>query len=77
MIFRKTERRKLPVCAALVVGGLAVVGFYSIKRHSAEMCSSISSKMKRMFSAKERDEKMIPFYPLGVYKDIDAKGDKE
>ena len=23
------------------------------------------------------DEKMIPFYPLGVYKDIDAKGDKE
>ena len=22
------------------------------------------------------DEKMIPFYPLGVYKDIDAKGDK-
>ncbi len=23
------------------------------------------------------DEKMIPFYPLGVYKDIDAKGDAQ
>lgn len=60
MFFKKAERRKLPICTALLVGGLAAVGFCSIKRRSKEMCATLSSKMKRMFSQKENDNKMMP-----------------
>lgn len=59
MIFKKAERRKLPICTALLVGGLAVVGFCSIKRRGQEMCLALSSKMKRMFSQKDKEDKML------------------
>jgi len=53
MMFRKNEKRRLPGCVALVVGGLAVVGICSIKRRTKEAISSVGCRMKRMLSPKD------------------------
>jgi len=46
MLFRKSERKKLPTVLGLTVGALAVVGFMSIKNRGKEMISSSVQKMK-------------------------------
>ena len=46
MIFKKNERRRLPLCVALAVGGLATLGLCSLKRKGQELCSAVSCKMK-------------------------------
>ena len=50
MIFRKSERRKLPTVLGLAVGALAVVGFMSIKKCGKEILSSSMQKMKCAFN---------------------------
>lgn len=56
MIFRKSERRKLPTVFGITVGALAVVGFMSIKNRGKEMLSSAAYKMKHMFHKKNNCE---------------------
>ncbi len=48
MIFRKTERKKLPTILGISVGALAVLGAMSIKEKGSDMCKMISSKMKKL-----------------------------
>ncbi len=59
MIFKKNERRKLPICLALAVGGLATLGLCSLKRRTEELCSSVRSKMKKAFSSKKTETDLI------------------
>ncbi len=61
MIFRKSERRKLPTVLGLTVGALAVVGFMSIKNRGKEMVSSMGSKMKSALQKKSNDCPMESF----------------
>ena len=56
MIFRKSERKKLPTVLGLTMGALAVVGFMSIKNKGKEMVSSIGCKMKNMLHKKDPSE---------------------
>jgi hypothetical protein len=60
MIFRKSERKKLPTLLWLTVGGLAVVGFMSIKKRGKEMASNTAHKMKNMLHKKCECD-----YPMG------------
>lgn len=48
MIFRKSERKKLPTVIGLTMGALAVIGFMSIKTKGKEMMSCVAAKMKSM-----------------------------
>ena len=59
MMFRKMERRKLPLCSALVVGGLAVIGFCSLKRKAKNACASMTGKMKKMLSRDGDEGRMM------------------
>lgn len=59
MIFKKNERRRLPLCVALAVGGLATLGLCSLKRKGQELCSAVSCKMKKAFSAKKAENDVI------------------
>ena len=56
MIFRKSERKKLPTVLGLTMGALAVVGFMSIKNKGKEMVSSVTGKMKNMFHKKSPED---------------------
>ena len=56
MIFRKSERKKLPTVLGLTMGALAVVGFMSIKNKGREIISSAAGKMKNMLHKKESCE---------------------
>ena len=61
MIFRKSERRKLPSILGLAVGALAVVGFMSIKNRGKEMLSSVGCKMKSAIRKKNEECPMESF----------------
>lgn len=61
MIFKKAERRRLPLCAVLVVGGLAAIGFCSIKRRGSEMYAKLSSKIKHLGAKREKDSDACSF----------------
>ena len=56
MLFRKSERRKLPAIIGLTVGGLAVVGAMSIKNSGKQMLRSAGRKMKGLFHGKDACE---------------------
>ncbi len=56
MIFRKSERKKLPTVLGLTMGALAVVGFMSIKNRGKEMISNTACKMKNMLRKKDSCE---------------------
>ena len=49
MLFRKSERKKLPAIIGLTVGGLAVIGAMSIKKSGKHMVRSAVRKMKSVF----------------------------
>jgi len=53
MLFRKSERKKLPTVLGLTVGALAVVGFMSIKNRGKEIVSGAAHKMKNMLHKKD------------------------
>ena len=61
MIFRKSEKRKLPTVLGLTVGALAVVGFMSIKNRGKEMLFTAGSKMKTALHKKSADCPMESF----------------
>ena len=61
MLFRKSERRKLPTLLGLGVGALAVVGFMSIKNRGKEMLSSVGCKMKSTLHKKKEECPMESF----------------
>lgn len=54
MIFGKSEKKRLPLRAALVVGGLAMLGAAGIVRKSKAVFSTACDKMK---SAVKKGEK--------------------
>jgi len=56
VIFRKSERKKLPTFVSLTIGALAVVGFMSIKNKGKDMLCSTACKMKNMLHKKDKTE---------------------
>lgn len=55
MLFRKSEKRKLPTFLGLTVGALAVVGLMSIKSRGKEIISSAGAKMKNALHKKSSE----------------------
>jgi hypothetical protein len=55
MLFRKSEKRKLPTFLGLTVGALAVVGLMSIKSRGKEIISSAGAKMKSALHKKSSE----------------------
>lgn len=55
MIFKKHERRRLPMAVALTVGGLAALGIYTVKQKGQQICRSMRTKMKKAFTAKKQE----------------------
>ena len=55
MLFKKTERKKIPAMLGLTVGALAAVGVVSLKNKGKGIINSVSSKMKNMMK-KAKDE---------------------
>ena len=55
MIFKKHEKRRLPIAVALAVGGLAALGAYTVKQKGQELYRNMCSKMKKAFSSKKQE----------------------